>query len=146
MQLLILLALCWISASLEATASDAQKPVDQPFIPRYTLLAESKKNDEDVDREQNDVAVSEHPWRRLAYSGLGSHYSAWSGSNSAASLAAMMGPGLLLLGVNLGALLYMLLGVLGLAPPQRLGVWHNQDIYRSDRQHLGGGKKFDMYL
>ncbi|XP_034480867.1 uncharacterized protein LOC117786638 [Drosophila innubila] len=149
MQLLILLALCWMTASLEASSSDAQKAVDQSFLPRYTLLAESKKKEQDLDRQPNDVAASEQqPWRRFAYAGYGGQQSSWPGSSSAASLAAMLGPGLLLLGVNLGALLYMLLGVLGLAPPQHIGGGGHggHDIYRSDRQHLGGGKELDMYL
>ncbi|KAL7733785.1 hypothetical protein ACLKA6_011508 [Drosophila palustris] len=147
MRLLIVLALCWMTASLEASASDAQKAVDQSFQPRYTLLAESKKKEQDLERQPNDVAAGEQqPWRRLAYASYGSQQGSWPGSSSAASLAALLGPGLLLLGVNLGALLYMLLGVLGLAPPQRMAAWHGQDIYRSNRQNLGGGKELDMYL
>lgn len=147
MQLYIFLVLCWLTASLGASAGDAQKTVDQSFLPRYTLLADSKKTEQDLERQPNDVAVSEQqPWRRFANAGYVSQQGGWPTYSSAGSHAALLGPGLMLLGVNLGALLYMLLGVLGLAPTQRIGAWHGHDIYRSDRQHLGSGKDLDMYL
>ncbi|KAH8302229.1 hypothetical protein KR044_004259 [Drosophila immigrans] len=134
MQLLVIFAFCCLAAAMEAT----QKP-DPTFLPRYTLLAESKKQEHELEQKPSEP----QPWRRLSYSNYGNN---WPGTAPAASLAALLGPGLLLLGVNLGALLYMLLGVLGLAPPQRLGAWQSAEIYRNDRQQLGAGKESDMYL
>lgn len=136
MQLFIFFALCLVAA-----ASDAHKAVDKPFVPRYTLLAESKKKDQDLDQLPSDL-VERQPWRRLAYGGFGGQQTGWPGPMQTASL----GPGLLLLGVNLGALLYMLLGLLGLAPAQRIGTWHAGDMYRNDRQHLGAGKESTLYF
>ncbi|KAH8398203.1 hypothetical protein KR215_012168 [Drosophila sulfurigaster] len=136
MQLLVLLSFCCLAAALEAT----QKP-ETTFLPRYTLLSESKKGELQLDRQPN---TEQQPWRRLSYSNYGNN---WPAAAPAASLAALLGPGLLLLGVNLGALLYMLLGLLGLAPTQRLGAWQAAEFYRNDRrEQLGAGKEADMYL
>ncbi|EDV97649.1 uncharacterized protein LOC6557250 [Drosophila grimshawi] len=142
--LFVIFALCWV---IGAIAGDAQSVVDsKKYVPRYTLLAESKKQDQD----SNAAAVASEqlqPWRRLAFTGFGGPQSGWPASGLSASPTALLGPGMLLLGVNLGALLYMLLALLGLAPPQRLGgVFNSGDIYRNDRQQLGAGKETDMYF
>lgn len=143
MQLFILLALCCVAAC----TSDAHDVMDKPYAPLYTLLAESKRKEQDLGATPSDVVASgQQPWRRLAYTGLGSHPTNWLGSTSAASLTAPIGPGLLLMGVNLGALLCMLLGLLGLAPSQRIGAWHTGDIYRNDRQNLGDDKESTLYF
>lgn len=141
MQLLpVLFAVCCCAAvASKSSASEEQ---------RYTLLAESKKKDHELDRQPSDVGEAQ-PWRRLNYVGYGGQHNAWPAAAPGSSLASPMGPGLLLLGVNLGALLYMLLGLLGLAPapPQRFsGTWQGADMYRNDRQDFKVGKESDMYF
>lgn len=143
MQLLILLAVC----CAVACASNAHDATDKAYSPRYTLLAESKRKDQDMGPASTDVAASEQqPWRRLAYAGFGGQPSNWLGSGTGGALAAPIGPGLMLLGLNLGALLCMLLGLLGLGPSYRVGPWHTGDIYRSDRHNLGGDKESTLYF
>lgn len=138
MQLLPVLFAVWCCAAVASMSSASEEQ-------RYTLLAESKKKDQELDRQPSDV-VEAQPWRRLNYFG---QHNAWPAAAPGSSLASPMGPGLLLLGVNLGALLYMLLGLLGLAPapPQRFsGTWQGADIYRNDRQDFKVGKESDMYF
>lgn len=143
--LLVLFGVCCCAAA----ASEELETGELKFLPRYTLLSEGKKKDQDLDKQPGDTHVSEpQPWRRLNYVnyGGGGQHNGWPANSPAASPAAIMGPGLLLLGVNLGALLYMLLGLLGLAPPQRFGgTWPGADIYRNDRQDFAFSKKPDMY-
>ncbi|KAH8398731.1 hypothetical protein KR222_001748 [Zaprionus bogoriensis] len=136
MQLLVLLVVCWVAVATKATQSEEQAT-------RYTLLAESKKQEQ----QPGELHAAElQPWRRLAYTGYGAAQGSWPIATPSVSPAALLGPGLLLLGVNLGALLYMLLGLLGLAPPSPAAPQRYGGIYRNDRHDLDVGKETDMYF
>ncbi|XP_017842921.1 uncharacterized protein LOC108600075 [Drosophila busckii] len=127
----LLCTLCLCTMALESTPDSLQ--------PRYTLLADSKRKDQLQDKDSTELSQNAlQPWRRY-----GHQPTAWTASTP----GALLSPGLLLLGVNLGALLYMLLGLLGLAPSQRPGAWSAADFYRNDRQEsLSTGKETDMYF
>nr|XP_017005466.2 uncharacterized protein LOC108063048 [Drosophila takahashii] len=101
-------------------------PAEQAFVPRYTPVAESKRQDLDLpaevglEQQQRPPAGDKKPWRRVEYGYDGVSTAAWAAPSPPAAILSilnpLLAPGLLLLGVNLGALLYMLLGLLGLAP------------------------------
>ncbi|XP_017028379.1 uncharacterized protein [Drosophila kikkawai] len=159
---------CLAAASVSGAAGEVKLPTEQAFVPRYT--PESKRQDLDLPasgqslEEQQQlrppVAGDKKPWRRrVDYGYDGVSTAAWSAAPSPPAailsiLNPLLAPGLLLLGVNLGALLYMLLGLLGLAPHRsssRSGsisqAWptHSDEILY--RHNLGeGGKETAVYF
>ncbi|KAH8384417.1 hypothetical protein KR200_005575 [Drosophila serrata] len=169
MWLLEVIFIACLVASVSGSAGEVKLPVEQAFVPRYTL--ESKRQDLDLPASEQNQEEQQHqqqrlpatsdkkPWRRrvdFGYDGVST--AAWSAAPSPPAailsiLNPLLAPGLLLLGVNLGALLYMLLGLLGLAPHRsssRAGsisqAWptHDEILYR---HNLGeGGKETAVYF
>ncbi|XP_034659124.1 uncharacterized protein LOC117895527 [Drosophila subobscura] len=140
------------------SGNDGKTVADPTFVPRYTLTAESKNKDLDLspdgDRQRPPINEKGHPtqkpWRRGEYVYDGVYTANWPAPSAPNAMLGLLGPllapGLLLMGVNLGALLYMLLGLLGLAPPRSNRHATSDDIYRRDRHNLGDGKESAIYF
>ncbi|KAH8313017.1 hypothetical protein KR067_013409 [Drosophila pandora] len=152
-------------AIASGSVAEAVPPVEQAFVPRYTPVTESKRQDLELpaEGEQPRPAVAEKkPWRRVEYGYDAANAAAWPAPSAPAAILSilnpLLAPGLLLLGVNLGALLYMLLGLLGLAPHKstarfssepRPNSWHSDEILythpRRQNQH-NEGKETAVYF
>ncbi|XP_043648202.1 uncharacterized protein LOC122616720 [Drosophila teissieri] len=170
MWLSLIFIACLAGASSGSVGGDEKMPVEQGFVPRYTPVAESKRQDLDlpaevgVEQQKRPTAGDKKPWRRVQYGYDGVQTAAWAAPSPPAAILSilnpLLAPGLLLLGVNLGALLYMLLGLLGLAPhrsggPSRIAslpetnsqYWpDDQSFYHRDRHNLGEGKETAVYF
>ncbi|KAH8286495.1 hypothetical protein KR054_010157 [Drosophila jambulina] len=175
MWLLEVIFIACLASTVSGSAGEVKLPKEQAFVPRYT--PESKRQDLDLpasgqnleEQQQQQqrplVAGDKKPWRRrVDYGYDGVSTAAWSAaapSPPAAILSILnplLAPGLLLLGVNLGALLYMLLGLLGLAPHRsssRAGqgsisqAWppnHNDEILFRHNLLAEGGKETAVYF
>ncbi|XP_016971651.1 uncharacterized protein LOC108039228 [Drosophila rhopaloa] len=165
--LIFIACLAGVSGSV---GGEGKLPVEQAFVPRYTPVAESKRQDLELpakgslELQQRPSAGDKKPWRRVEYGYDGVSTASWAAPSPPAAILSilnpLLAPGLLLLGVNLGALLYMLLGLLGLAP-HRSGsssrvashpdanpqFWpDDQTFYRRDRHNLGEGKETAVYF
>ncbi|XP_001972144.3 uncharacterized protein LOC6545587 [Drosophila erecta] len=174
MWLSLIFIACLAGASSGSVGGDdpvVKIPVEQGFVPRYTPMAEGKRQDLDlpaevvsVEQQKRPHAGDKKPWRRVQYGYDGVHTAAWAAPSPPAAILSilnpLLAPGLLLLGVNLGALLYMLLGLLGLAPyrsgsTSRIAshpeansqLWpDDQSFYRRDRHNVGEGKETAVYF
>ncbi|XP_033157849.1 uncharacterized protein LOC117139562 [Drosophila mauritiana] len=159
MWLSLIFIACLAGASSGSVAGNEKIPVEKGFVPRYTPVAEGKRQDLDlpaevgVEQQKRPPAGDKKPWRRVQYGYDGVPTAAWAAPSPPAAILSilnpLLAPGLLLLGVNLGALLYMLLGLLGLAPyrsgsASRLAshpetnsqFWPNdQSFYHRDDRH-----------
>ncbi|XP_030372900.1 uncharacterized protein LOC115622916 [Scaptodrosophila lebanonensis] len=118
---------------------------------RYTLLAQSKDyNNREPELSQQNTEIISKPWRRWAYGYPGNSQPAVPPNLNL--LGALINlPGLLMIGVNLGALLYLLLGILGLTPPRSWPASHPHDFYRNNRHivdddGVDGGKETSVYF
>ncbi|EDW73592.1 uncharacterized protein Dwil_GK19288 [Drosophila willistoni] len=139
--LLWLVLILGLAVASSAPDSDLT-PMVEKYRPRYTLMAESKNKDSDDKLEPEKALGPQQPWRRLSSFG---HNSPWPLNGlvalpTATILAPLLGPGLLLVGINLGALLYMLLSLLGLSPNRNLNDFYRQNLVE------GNGKESDVYL
>ncbi|XP_017101301.2 uncharacterized protein [Drosophila bipectinata] len=148
-------------AIVSGSIAEAVPPVEPPFVPRYTPGAESKRQDLELPAEGEQPrppVADKKPWRRVEYG----YDAAWPAPSAPAAILSilnpLLAPGLLLLGVNLGALLYMLLGLLGLAPHKtaaryssepRPNAWPSDEILythpRRQNQH-NEGKETAVYF
>ncbi|KAH8378706.1 hypothetical protein KR009_000880 [Drosophila setifemur] len=158
---------CLAGVSGSAAGELSAPPVEPPFVPRYTPGAESKHKDLDLpieggEQKRPQATTNKKPWRRVEYGYDGLTTAAWTAPSAPTAILSilnpLLAPGLLLLGVNLGALLYMLLGLLGLAPhrsPSRMGgepqpnSWNTADdlLYTHPRGHnLLEGKETAVYF
>ncbi|KAH8234974.1 hypothetical protein KR032_006908 [Drosophila birchii] len=165
MWLLEVIFMACLAAAVSGSAGEAKL---EAFVPRFTPenkrqdldLPASQQNQEEQLQQQHQhqlqrplAAGDKKPWRRrvdYGYDGV-STAAAWSAaapSPPAAILSILnplLAPGLLLLGVNLGALLYMLLGLLGLAPHRGSSRAGNEEIlYRHNLAE--GGKETAVYF
>ncbi|EDX07258.1 GD11143 [Drosophila simulans] len=126
MWLSLIFIACLAGASSGSLAADEKNPVEKGFVPRYTPVAEGKRQDLNlptevgIEQQKRPPAGDKKPWRRVQYGYEGGPTAAWAAPSPPAAILSilnpLLAPGLLLLGVNLGALLYMLLGLLGMAP------------------------------
>ncbi|XP_017053380.1 uncharacterized protein LOC108096344 [Drosophila ficusphila] len=165
--LIFIVCLVGVSGSV---GGEGKLPVEQAFVPRYTPVVEGKRQDLDLpaegslDQQQRPPVVDKKPWRRVEYGYDGLPSASWAAPSAPGAILSilnpLLAPGLLLLGVNLGALLYMLLGLLGLAP-HRSGPtsrvaphpdanphsWPDDHIfYRRNRHNLDEGKETAVYF
>ncbi|XP_037721074.1 uncharacterized protein LOC119554289 [Drosophila subpulchrella] len=167
---LSLIFIACLAGASGSVGAEGKLPVEQAFVPRYTPVAESKRQDLDLpaevglDQQQRPPAGDKKPWRRVEYGYDGIPTAAWAAPSPPAAILSilnpLLAPGLLLLGVNLGALLYMLLGLLGLAPHRsgstsRVALHPNanpqswpddQSYYHRDRHNPGEGKETAVYF
>ncbi|XP_016957680.1 uncharacterized protein LOC108029712 [Drosophila biarmipes] len=164
MWLVLIFIACLVGAG-GSVGAEGKLPVEQTFVSRYTPVAESKRQDFDLpaevglEKQPRPPAGDKKPWRRVEYGYDGVPTAAWAAPSPPAAILSilnpLLAPGLLLLGVNLGALLYMLLGLLGLAP-HRSGTssrvvnpqaWpEDLTFYHRDRHNPGEGKETAVYF
>ncbi|XP_017085249.1 uncharacterized protein LOC108117374 [Drosophila eugracilis] len=168
---LSLIFIACLAGTSGSVGGEGKIPGEQAFVPRYTPVVESKRQDLDLPAEESldqpkrtSQAGDKKPWRRVEYGYDGIPTAAWTPPSAPAAILSilnpLLAPGLLLLGVNLGALLYMLLGLLGLAPHRsgsnsrvashpnaNLQSWPDEEMfYRRDRHNLGEGKETAVYF
>ncbi|XP_022208370.1 uncharacterized protein LOC111064861 [Drosophila obscura] len=156
MWLPIIFIACLAAAS--GSGNDGKSVAEPTFVPRYTLTAESKNKDLDLspDGDRQRPPINENgnptqkPWRRGEYAYDSVYTANWPVPSAPNAMMGLLGPllapGLLLMGVNLGALLYMLLGLLGLAPSRSNRHATADDIYRREVHNLADGKEAAIYF